>query len=161
VAFHTHQERNCYVCTLSTYTRNIRRRIAGLGRACGCRKPFRQLEALYSRFVSAWDGRLEPACDRLSRAERQWFRWHKLNPDSTEAEQRELKERINYFGANEEEAAANAEVDGTIEAICKFPALTVKDLIVTARAADKVSLTGGEDIAWSIVSDLLAGTVQS
>jgi hypothetical protein len=111
--------------------------------------------------VSAWDGRLEPACDRLSRAERQWFRWHKLNPDSTEAEQREFKERINYFGANEEEAAANAEVDGTIEAICKFPALTVKDLIVKARAADKVSLTGGEDIAWSIVSDLLAGTVQS
>jgi hypothetical protein len=56
---------------------------------------------------------------------------------------------------------ANGELDRAIQAICKVPARTLRGAIAKARAADPFWDAGGEDIALSIVNDLVAlGAVQ-
>ena len=50
---------------------------------------------------------------------------------------------------------ANKELNRLINALCETPARSIEGLIAKARAADSLKASD-DDLAWSIVDDLLA-----
>jgi hypothetical protein len=120
-----------------------------------------KLAALSLEVVKAWDVGLTEACAKLAVAETKYYDWLDLNRQATESEKSEFKKHCGLDEARAAEKAANNQFDQSVEAICEVRAQTLRGLIAKARATDLPDGVG-DDMAWSIVNDLLAmGAVQS
>jgi len=111
--------------------------------------------------MDTWNGLKEP-CDLQAVADGRWFEWRRLNPNATGAEDEEFRKECGYFDARNAREVANERVDEAIEALCEVRAQSLRGLIAKAQAAEFVGYDNGDEIAASIVDDLLAlWTVQS